>query len=142
MARFHQHSATETYIRFVVGTDDQRADSLDGLFVEAKFLRDGQQLEPYEADWLEQIYDWFNEELPCPPFRTRRFSIDAVSWFRPSATRFITRMWDLAALLRDHGRPIRLLRTDDPGMIRYEDSFQIVAEPWPMRRRMLRRCCG
>ncbi|HEY2414591.1 MAG TPA: hypothetical protein VGI40_20255 [Pirellulaceae bacterium] len=138
MGRFHQPLTAETYIRFVVGTEDEHADSLDGLFVECRLLRDDHQLEPHEADWLEQIYDWFNTELPCPPFRRRRFSTDAVTWFRSSAIRFITRMWEFAALLRDHGRPVRLLKTDHPGFICYEDPYQVVAEPWRMRRRRLR----
>ena len=135
MVRLHQHAATKPYIRFVVGTEDQRAASLDGLFVESRLLRDEERLEPYEIDWLEQIYDWFNTELPCPPFSRDRFPTDAVSWFRASATRFITRMWDLAALLRDHARPVRILKTDEPGVICYEDSYQVVAEPRRMRRR-------
>ncbi len=40
---------------------------------------------------------------------------------RPPALRFV-------ALLRQHGLPVRVLRTDQPGMILYEDDVQVVAE--------------
>jgi hypothetical protein len=39
-------------------------------------------------------------------------------------------MWDIASLLREHGIPIRMLRSAHPGKILYEDSFQIVVEEW------------
>jgi hypothetical protein len=100
-------------------------------------LRDDGRLAPYEVEWLEEIYDWFNQELPCPPFARCNFPIDAVSWFRPKAARFIHRMWDLAALLQEHGRPVRLLKSAAPGDILYHDDHQIVAEPkrWGRRTR-------
>ena len=132
-----QHTSVETFIRFVIGTENEPADGLDGLFHVSRLMRDDERLEPYEVKWLDQVYTWFNTELPCPPFERKRFPADAVSWFRSSAARYITRMWDIAALLREHGQPIRIIKSDCPGAIIYQDSFQIVAEPWRSRRRRL-----
>jgi hypothetical protein len=39
-------------------------------------------------------------------------------------------MWELAALLREHGVPVRMLRSANPGKIVYQDAFQIVVEEW------------
>ena len=119
----------ETFIRFVVGLDADDRDSLDGLFVAARILHDEEQLESYEREWLEHLYAWFNAELPCPPFTRERFPVDAVCWFRSSADRFVTRMWDLAALVHEHGCPVRMLRTARPGTILYQDDHQVVAVP-------------
>jgi len=132
----YQHRA-ETFVRFVVGKDGQQAHRLDGLFTESGRLRDSGCLEPYQADWLDQIFTWFNAELPCPPFRRDRIPVNGICWYRGSATRFISRMWDLAALLRDHGIPVRLLKTEDPGSILYEDPYQVVAfrRRWCRKRR-------
>jgi hypothetical protein len=135
MPLISQPTSDETFIRFVVGTDDDDAGSLEGLFSVARLLRDDQKLELYEVDWLDQVYAWFNAELPCPPFIRQRFPADAVSWFRSSASRYISSMWDLAALLREHGQPIRMLRSDRPGTIIYEDPFQVVAARWRRRPR-------
>jgi hypothetical protein len=122
-------SSRETFIRFVVGCDTDDADCLDGLFVMARCLRDEEQLESYEREWLEELYAWFNAELPCPPFLKEQFPTDAVCWFRESAGQFVSRMWDLAALLREHACPVRMLRTTRPGTILYQDPFQVVAVP-------------
>jgi len=117
----------ETFIRFVVGCDADDADRLDGLFVMAGGLRDEEQLEHYEREWLEELYAWFNARLPCPPFSKEQFPIEAVCWFRTSAGQFVSRMWDLAALLREHACPVRMLRTTDPGTILYQDAYQVLA---------------
>ena len=120
-------SSRETFVRFVVGCDADHADRLDGLFVMARCLRDDEQLESYEREWLEELYAWFNAELPCPPFSREQFPSNAVCWFRTSAGEFVSRMWDLAALLREHACPVRMLRTTEPGTILYRDDYQIVA---------------
>jgi hypothetical protein len=132
--------ADQPFIRFVVGADGENHNHLDGLFTVSRNLRDEGQLEPYEVQWLDQVYDWFNAELPCPPFTRCQYPVDAVSWFRCSATRFVARMWDLAALLREHNQPVRLLKSVDPGRILYEDAFQIVADHTHRSRKRRRAC--
>src|SRR4051812_19140974 len=52
------------FIRFVVGTDDENHRPLTGIITELRLLRDESQLYPYEEEWLEEIYDWFNANLP------------------------------------------------------------------------------
>lgn len=120
------------YVRFVVGTDAENAAWLNGVITEAQLLRERGDLHGYESDYLEIIFAWFNENLPCPPFRrnfrTRKWTRDAVCWFRPEAERPVGRMWDLVAILREHGVPVRLVVTEKPGKIVYEDEYQVVAE--------------
>jgi hypothetical protein len=116
------------YIRFVVGTEDEDYRWLTGIITTARVLRDDGRLEGYEADRLQETYDWLNEHLPCPPFSEGKWSSDAVSWFRDDAGEPLNRMWDIVALLKEHGTPIRVIRTTNPGRIVYEDDFQIVAE--------------
>ena len=33
-------------------------------------------------------------------------------------------------LLKEHGVPVRMLRSENPGKVLYEDSYQIVVEEW------------
>jgi hypothetical protein len=82
------------------------------------------------VSWLEEAYVWFNANLPCPPFSSSKWPEDAVSWFRDDAGDAIKKMWELASLLEEHGVPIRLLRSANPGKILYQDSYQIVVEEW------------
>lgn len=116
------------YIRFLVGSEQQDYRWLTGAITEARLLRDEGKLARYEVEWLEQVFEWFNTHLPCPPFSDGRWSRDAVSWFRDTASEPLSRMWDVVALLKQHDIPVRVVRTKNPGRIVYEDDFQVVAE--------------
>jgi hypothetical protein len=120
------------FIRFVVGTDSDNAAWLTGVITEARVLRDMEELYDHESELLENAFDWFNRYLPCPPFeknlRAGTWSRDAVAWFRAEAGGPIRRIWDIVAILREHGVPVRMITTERPGKIVYEDEYQVVAE--------------
>jgi hypothetical protein len=120
------------FVRFVVGADSENAFWLNGVITEARLLRDDGKLFAHEVSLLESIYEWFNDHLPCPPFqenlRTGEWTREAVSWFRPEAKEPIQRMWDIVAILREHGLTVRLFTTKHPGWIVYSDRYQVVAE--------------
>lgn len=118
------------FVRFVVGSDGEHHREITGIVTEARFLRDAGRLSAEEATHLEESYNWLNDHLPVPPFSTRSWPRDVVAWFRDDAHDAITRMWDLVALLEEHGCPVRLLRSKNPGRVLYQDDFQIVVEEW------------
>jgi hypothetical protein len=118
------------FLRFVVGGDGEHHKLLTGVVTQARLLRDKGELASYEEGQLEQIYAWLNEHLPCPPFSAAGWSRDAVSWFKDTAVDGIEKMRELSALLESHGRLVRVLRSDNPGKILYEDCFQVVVEEW------------
>ena len=120
------------FVRFVVGSDGEHHRELTGIVTEARFLRDEGRLSAEEDSRLEEAYDWLNEHLPVPPFSTQSWPRDVVAWFRDDAQEAIRRMWDLVALLEDHGRPVRLLRSKNPGRVLYEDDFQVVVAEWKL----------
>jgi hypothetical protein len=86
----------------------------------------------YESDRLEVTYDWFNEHLPCPPFqsnlRSGEWTQDAVAWYRAEATEPIRRMWEIVAILREHGVAVWTVTSERPGKIVYEDDYQVLAQ--------------
>ena len=120
------------FVRFVVGTAAENVAWLTGVITEARLLRDRGELHSYESERLEEIFDWLNEHLPCPPFgeklRSGEWTRDAVTWFRPEAKGPIGRMWDIVAILQEHGVSIRMVTSERPGKIVYEDDYQVVAE--------------
>jgi hypothetical protein len=93
-------------------------------------LRDRGELYEYEVSRLEEAYLWLNANLPCPPFKSANWPRDAVAWFKDEAGQPLEQMWEIASLLREHGIPVRMLRSAHPGKILYEDSFQVVVEEW------------
>jgi hypothetical protein len=96
--------------------------------VEAAELKKKYLLQPHQEDLIEEIFTFFNAHLPCPPYSKKKWSINAISWFKDSAHVFISKMRELQAILEQNDLNIRVLKTDKPGMILYEDNFQIVAQ--------------
>jgi hypothetical protein len=125
------------YLRFVQGADSEDGRWLTGVVTAARILRDEGRLEPFQVDIVEATFAWLNEHLLCPPFqqnlRSGKWSTDAVAWFLPDAKEPIARMWDIVAILKDQGVPVRVIQTANPGMVVYRDEFQVVAET-PTRR--------
>jgi hypothetical protein len=118
------------FIRFVVGRDDEHHRSLKGVITEAGLLRDDALFERYQVPMLDATYDWLNKHLPCPPFRKGVLPQSAVCWFKDNAGEPIKKVWEIVALLRKQGVPVRLLKTRNPGGILYEDKYQVVVEEW------------
>jgi hypothetical protein len=125
-------SIAPMYLRFVEGADSQDGRWMTGVITAARILRDKDQLEPFQIEIVNATHDWFNEDIPVPPFernlKSGKWSQDAVAWFVPDAVEAIQRMWDLVAVLKDHGVAMRVLRSESPGLIVYRDEYQIVAE--------------
>lgn len=121
------------FVRFVVGADSDNQARLMGVLAESQELMNRGELFDHETRSLVDALAWFNEHLPVPPFRAMqrsgKWTERAVCWFRPEAREAIQHVWDVVAILREHGTPVRLLATDRPGRILFEDLFQIVAEP-------------
>ncbi len=118
------------YLRFVVGHDREHHRSLTGIITEARLLRDRGGLDRYTVERLEEAYEWLNSKLPCPPFSSSGWSREAVTWFKDGAAEPIRKLWEITAMLKEHGVPVRLLRSKNPGKILYEDPFQVVVEEW------------
>lgn len=118
------------FIRFVVGEDDEHHKSLTGIVTEARLLRDRGLLNENEAKHLEEIYEELNERLPVRPFTNSRWPKDAVAWFKDTAGQPLRYMWDIVALLREHGLPVRMLKSKSPGKVLYEDDYQVVVLEW------------
>lgn len=121
------------FVRFVVGADSENQARLLGVLTEAHELMERGELFDHEAQTLIEALGWFNDHLPVPPFRAMqrsgKWTDRAVCWFRPEATEPIGRVWDVVAILKEHGTPVRLLTTGRPGRVLFEDRFQVVAEP-------------
>jgi len=79
---------------------------------------------------------WFGENLEVPSKFSRSSSKaqhkkrKAISWFRDSATEHIKNIREIVQILSEYGIAVRMLTTERPGYIVYEDEFQVVAEPF------------
>ena len=125
-------AAKMNYVRFVVGRRHENPWTLTGVIVTAKDLMKAGKLTAEECEIVQRTFDWFNENVPCPPFqkclKSKKWSEDAVAWFRSTARTPINKLNKLIKVLRNHGLMVRTMKSDRPGKIVYSDDFQVVAE--------------
>jgi hypothetical protein len=124
------------YLRFVVADIDGDSERALGVFHAVRYLRDAGKLYAYEEDQHDMVRWWFNENLERPtrftaskpPFYRKKNK--AISWFKHTAIEHLARVRELAAILDNHGVPVRTLKAKRVGYVVYEDEYQIVAEPF------------
>ena len=124
------------YLRFVVADIDEDSERALGVFHAVRYLRDAGKLYAYEQDQHDMVRWWFNENLgkptrftaSKPPFYRKRNK--AICWFKHTASEHLARIRELAAILDNHGVPVRTLKAQRVGYVVYEDEYQIVAEPF------------
>jgi len=82
------------------------------------------------------VSDWFNKHLQTPTRFTAakppyyRKQSKAISWFRDTAHEHIGYIREMAAILENHGVPVRMIKAERVGYVVYEDEHQVVAEPF------------
>ena len=127
------------YLRFVsplkAGGSARPRDLHLGIFNAAYECRDEFDIPSWLRNELIREIDWFKTYLPSPaaynfyPLYTRKEHPDAICWFKGSAKRFIKHAWTLKVLIEEAGLPISVTQTRTPGLIAYQDKYQIVAHP-------------
>ena len=83
----------------------------------------------YHREYSLELFARLNEGLPRPPFAGSGWPADCISWFKDTAPaqEWISCFRDIVAILEDSDVDVGMLTTDRPGMIVYEDEFQVVA---------------
>ena len=115
------------YVRFIVGTNREKDNAQTGIVTELRILQESGEIPSYEEEHIDEIFEWMNEAFPVPPFEEKQWHPDSISWFKDSAQELIHKFRSIIAILEQYDRPVRMITTDQPGIILYEDEFQIVA---------------
>lgn len=126
------------FLRFVRLTTVEGAKAREGFFTAAYEMREKEGLDSASLSRLEDMLAWFRQNLTIPSgFNKskskgayRRRNTKGLSWFKPNARDHVTRAYELAEMLSQHGYHIEVLKSARPGYVVYEDEFQLVAEPF------------
>ena len=125
------------YLRFALSEKNPNTSIKDGVFETAYRLSKHATLLEHETVELKQLLRWFGDNLRTPDRFDRNRSKDrhdpstkGASWFKPSATAHVAKMHRMAAILREQGLDVAIMKTKKPGYVIYEDEHQIVAEPF------------
>ncbi len=116
-----------TYIRFIVVTDHKSKTRCTGVVASLRILGEEGRLPNYYLDYSKELFDKLDEDLPIPPFDYKNWK-DSVCWFKDTATEWISLFREIIAILESCDEQVEMLFTETPGMIVYEDEFQIVAK--------------
>lgn len=122
------------YVRFVIDRIDSDSGRRLGIFQVAYELIESGELYAYEVERIQEVFDWFDENLEEPSrfHRSSKWTAAkvAISWFKSHAVRHIDKMRELAAVLEERGFTVQVLYSERPGFILHEDRYQITAEPF------------
>lgn len=102
-----------------------------GIFVAVDHLRRADRLSEDEEELYFDIDDWFNANLPNPPFYEDGNTVCAVTWFkRPTSPEMLKRLEPLCDILTKYGVEWVAAESSDPGEVVYEDKFQVGVIPY------------
>lgn len=122
------------YIRFVIGAVDPDSGVESGIFQTVLELLEYDDLPAHTREELHEVRDWFRRNLKAPRKlnRSRRphRKPKAVCWFKPTAVEHIAKARTIVRALQDLGVDVRMLKTDNPGYVVYQDDYQVAAEPF------------
>jgi len=118
------------YIRFVVDRKDEDSHVGQGIFQAAVQALEWQLIKGSDADELNELRAWFNENLEKPnSFGRGKLSL-GICWFKTGSSDHISRIYEMVHVLERNGIRVKKIKTDKPGYVVYEDEWQLVAEPF------------
>ncbi len=123
------------YLRFVTLAQDEHSRKKQGLFISTYSLKEEGEFDGYELETVERIFDWFNYYLKSPSFLKETGNNRCIAWFKPEVRVPLRYMWELYYLLQSKGVAVELLKARDVGHVRYEDEWQIIAQPYRHNRK-------
>ena len=122
------------YLRFVILKLDSQSGRRQGLFQAMAELRDSGKLSPHDQMHVNEIREWFSNNLEPPEYRLkssrRGRQAQAISWYKSTATKQIDKMREYQRVLESYGYVVEMIKSSRPGYVVYEDEFQVAAYPF------------
>lgn len=115
------------FLRFTTKEIDEDSYRPKGVISAAYSMLDSGDLELDEWTRLRSLLDWFEKNLPSPP--DDFYASRAIFWFKSGAKDNISRLWEMIAILREHGHHIEVLKCRHLANIIFADRFQVAAYP-------------
>lgn len=126
----HYSLEKRQYIRFVIGRKDEDSHVEQGIFQAVAKAIESQEIIGHDADELNELRMWFNDNLEKPSSFGRYRLRLGICWFKTGASEHISRIWEMVQILERNGIFVKKIRTEKPGYAIYEDEWQLVAEPF------------
>jgi len=125
------------FIRFVLARRHPDSGVEDGTFSLAYELKDSPHVEGADRNQLTETLAWFEKNLETPTRFNRtkskgfyRRKTRGIAWFKDTATEHLARMHQIKGVLENYGHSVVMLSEARVGYVTYEDTVQVVAEPF------------
>jgi hypothetical protein len=125
------------FIRFVLARRHPDSGVGDGAFSLAYELKDSPHVEAADRNQLTETLAWFEKNLETPTRFNRtkskgfyRRKTRGIAWFKDTATEHLARMHQIKGVLENYGYAVVVLSEARVGYVTYEDTVQVVAEPF------------
>lgn len=101
-----------------------------GIFAACWHLLEGTMRDDALSEEDKEIYlairNWFEENLPNPPYYEEGNTIKAITWFKKDSSKeMLERLQPLVDLLEKYNVEYDVVYSDDVGEIIYEDDYQV-----------------
>lgn len=120
------------YMRFVTNLRDYRSHQSLGVIRAAH--RFEERMDYYDWAELQTLICWLDIYLRVPRrfsrSRKRHAQARAICWFKDAAARPLGKVRQIAAILQRYDVATKMLTTNRPGYIVYEDDAQVAAIPF------------
>ena len=125
------------FIRFVLARRHPDSGVEDGTFSLAYELKDSRYVDAADRNQLAETLAWFEKNLETPTRFNRtkskgfyRRKTRGIAWFKDTATEHLARMHQIKGVLENYGHSVVMLSEARVGYVTYEDTVQVVAEPF------------
>jgi hypothetical protein len=125
------------FIRFVLVRRHPDSGVEAGTFTLAYKLRDSPNLEAADRELLSDTLAWFGKNLQTPTRFNRsnskgfyRRKTRGIAWFKDTASEHLARMHQVKAVMEKYGHAVTMISEARVGYVIYEDTVQVVAEPF------------
>ena len=125
------------FIRFIQSRCHPESGVEDGLFGLAYELRDSPRVAAEDRAALADALTWFAKHLDTPSRFNRtkskgfyRRNTRGIAWFKDTAAEHLACMHEIRRVLEQNGHVVEILSEARVGYVVYEDTFQVVAEPF------------
>ena len=119
------------YFRYCASYVSPHTNERYGIFVAVWHLVRDKKVSPEDEAAYWKARAWFEENLPIPPFHATGNQERAVTWFKEAApgSRIVQELKVYHDIAARYGTEIELVSSDSPGVIIYEDDYQIGTIP-------------
>ena len=117
------------YTRYVIDDGERDDGEMDGVITILIDKIKDKIVDTYDSQLYEEVMSWYNKVVPVPPYYANRgyWTINSLAYWKSDRREIHEYMFSLIGICERVNLKTKVILTNDPGFILYEDAFQVVA---------------